>query len=194
MITFDGTAFARTRNGFVRYISKVRNMYRVRERHYKTQKPLYQYSLEETMEIEKIIALDKAFMELTTAEEKIAIKYMGYHNPDEKEPENLWHFINTAYEKWYSVFFHEDDPLFGKIDPVLMGKQIEYLRTTQFHSKSMLSSMMRIDRTTLIDIEQGIRLPSLELLHKISVFYRISMDKLIKQSLKQNIFEITHGK
>ena len=99
-------------------------------------------------------------------------KVSCYHNPNEKPPGHLHDYFESAYQKWYSVFYNNSDPLFGKISPVLLGKEIEYLRVTNQYNKSELASMVGIDRTTLFDIEQGLRLPSTETLHRICVILK----------------------
>lgn len=190
MRTFDGVVFARTRMGFSRYLRHHRTHYRIQERVYNYHCHLLEFKIEEQMEIEKIIELDKKFMALTTPEEREMIKYLAYHNPNESPPEHLHKSFESAYPKWYSVFYNESDPLFGKISPVLLGKEIEYLRVTNQYNKSELASMVGIDRTTLFDIEQGLRLPSVEILHRICVIFKIPIDYLLKMAIVRNVHDI----
>lgn len=160
MNTFEGIAFARTEWGFRRYIRQVRKHYLIRERFFRYTDYVSRFSLEETMEIEKIIALDNKFTALLNDEELMMLEYISYHNPGAVEPLNLNHSFYSAFPKWLSVFFNKSEPVFGKIDPVLLGKQIEYLRFCSEIKKSTLASMIGVDRTTIIDIEKGKRIPS----------------------------------
>lgn len=77
MRTFDGVVFARTRMGFSRYLRHHRTHYRIQERVYNYHCRLLEFKIEEQMEIEKIIELDKKFMALTTPEEREMIKYLA---------------------------------------------------------------------------------------------------------------------
>lgn len=118
------------------------------------------------------------------------IKYLAYHNLNERPPEHLYESFEYAYPKWYSVFYNNNDPLFGKISSVLLGKEIEYLRVTNRYNKSELASMVEIDKTRLFDIEQGLRLPFKEILHRICVIFKISIDYLLKMGIVRNIYDV----
>lgn len=194
MKTFEGITFARSLNGYRRYIREIRGYYRFRERYYRCQDFAWRYSLEDTMEIEKIIALDNKFMALTTDDEKAMIDYISYHNPDVPKPYNFEKSFYSAFPKWLSVFFNTSEPLFGRIDPVLLGKQIQYLRFINDTKQAELASMIHVDRTTLIDLELGKRIPSLETIYRLSVVFKIGIDELVKQSVVRNVFDINFKK
>lgn len=51
--------------------------------------------------------------------------------------------------------------------------------------------MVGIDRTTLFDIEQGLRLPSIETLHRICVIFKIPLHYIMKMAIVRNINDIS---
>lgn len=194
MKTFDGTAFAKTFNGFIRYVKHQAMEFKIRDEAYKYMDAVVRYSKDDFLEIQRVLCLDRRFMKLTTEDEKEAINYTRYHNPDVPEPKELMNNLHAAYNKWFSVFYSKSKIPFSEIDPIIIGKQIEYLRFMNLDKQTSLARLIGVNRTTLMDIEKGYRLPSLEFIYKLSIIYRISIDDLINAAVVENLHDVPSTK
>lgn len=180
MRTYEGFVFSKEESGFRKYIKHFAPIFYTRADIYKYN---WTEDIESSIEAYKFVHLDKTYKSLLSEDELKAIEFAQYHNPDIKRPKDYEKSLKSAYPKWYSVFFGEQDPIFGIISPVLIGKEIEILRFKNCINQSELASMVGVNRTTIIDVEKGERLPSLELMHKIAVIFKITIDELIQISL-----------
>ncbi len=130
----------------------------------------------------KLIELDDNFNSLLTDGEKEAIKYYGYHNPDTVKPENLDLNLTTAYEKWLTIFFDDRSYLYDELNPESLGKLLRYIRESADVKKTELADMLGVNRITIKQIEDGLRLPSLDYIYRFSKIFLIGIDEIITQS------------
>lgn len=126
--------------------------------------------------------LDDAFKSLLSKEEQEVAQYLSYHNPVDKEPENMEKYMCSAYEKWLSVFFRDKTYLYEAIDPKKLGKIMLYIRTRNEMKKTTLAEYIGVDRSTVSKIENGDRLPSLDYVYKFSQIFLVAVDELIRLS------------
>ena len=68
------------------------------------------------------------FISVTSKEEKDSLKYLRYHNPNEKPPNNYDRAILSCYDKWASVFFKGRNKLVKEIDMKVLGKVMRRMR------------------------------------------------------------------
>lgn len=144
--------------------------------------------LEELAAAVNLQKLDDEFKALLSKEEQEIAKYLAYHNPYEKAPENIEKYMNSAYEKWLNVFFKEKSYLYEEIDPKKLGKIMFYIRTRNEMKKTTLAEHIGVDRSTVSKIENGERLPSLDYVYKFSKIFIIKIDDLIELSTEKSIF------
>lgn len=155
MRTIEGFVFRKTRQGFNRYLKHYRGYYDGTRNNYKYSYDLRNDSLDEVISIQKYALLNKHFESLLTKTELAVVNYISYKIRDKKLPDNIEKYISSAYEKWLMIFFHNETALFGEINPILLGKGMEFIRLKSHVSKTQLASMIGVDRTTVIALEQG---------------------------------------
>lgn len=127
----------------------------------------------------KLIELDDNFNALLTEGEKDAIKYYGYHNPDTIKPDNLDFNLTTAYEKWLTIFFDDRSYLYDELNPESLGKLLRYIRESADVKKTELADMLGVNRITIKQIEDGLRLPSLTYLYRFLKVFSITLDQVL---------------
>lgn len=127
----------------------------------------------------KLIELDDNFNALLTEGEKEAIQYYNYHNPDTAKPENLELNLTTAYEKWLTIFFDDRSYLYGELNPESLGKLLRYIRESADVKKTELADMLGVNRITIKQIEDGLRLPSLTYLYRFLKVFNITLDQVL---------------
>lgn len=154
MKTIEGFVFGKTRQGFNRYLKNYRSYFDGTRNNYKYSYDLRNDSLDEVISIQKFALLNKHFESLLTKTELVVVNYISYNARDKKLPDNIEKYISSAYEKWLMIFFHNETALFGDINPILLGKGMEYIRLKAHVSKTQLASMIGVDRTTVIALEK----------------------------------------
>ncbi|GEM_PF-1439850 len=184
MRTIEGFVFGKTRQGFNRYLKNYRSYFDITRNNYKYSYDLRNDSLDEVISIQKYALLNKHFESLLTKTELAVVNYISYNARDKKLPDNKEKYISSAYEKWLMIFFYNENALFGEINPILLGRGMEYIRLKAHVSKTQLASMIGVDRTTVIALEKGKRLPSLEYIYKFSKIFNFPIDYLIETTLK----------
>ena len=184
MRTIEGFVFGKTRQGFNRYLKNYRSYFDGTRNNYKYFYDLRNDSLDEVISIQKYALLNKHFESLLTKVELAVVNYISYKIKDKKLPDNIEKYISSAYEKWLMIFFHNENALFGEINPILLGKGMEFIRLKAHVSKTQLASMIGVDRTTVIALEKGKRLPSLDYIYKFSKTFNCAIDYLIETTLK----------
>lgn len=179
MRTIEGFVFGKTRQGFNRYLKNYRSYFDGTRNNYKYSYDLRNDSLDEIIGIQKYALLNKHFESLLTKTELAVVNNISYNTIDKKLPDNKEKYLSSAYEKWLMIFFHNENALFGEINPILLGRGMEYIRLKAHVSKTQLASMIGVDRTTVIALEKGKRLPSLEYFYKFSKIFNIPIDNIL---------------
>ena len=184
MKTLEGFVFGKTRQGFNRYLKNYRSYFDGTRNNYKYSYDLRNDSLDEVISIQKYALLNKHFESLLTKTELAVVNYISYKIRDKKLPDNIEKYISSAYDKWLMIFFHNRTALFGEINPILLGRGMEFIRLKSHVSKTQLASMIGVDRTTVIALEKGKRPPSLDYIYKFSKIFNCTIDYLIETTLK----------
>ena len=135
----------------------------------------------------KLIELDDNFNALLTEGEKEAIQYYGYHNPDTAKPDNLDLNLTAAYEKWLMIFFNDRSYLYDELNPESLGKLLRYIRESADVKKTELADMIGVNRITIKQVEDGLRLPSLNYIYRFSKIFNIPIDRIIQFHLEVTI-------
>lgn len=76
----------------------------------------------------------------------------------------------------------------------MIHKNLKYLRTKKKISQQYLADAMSIPRTTLGDYERGKTEPNLEMLVKLSDFFDVKVDDLIRSNISHLDYEILRNK
>lgn len=123
------------------------------------------------------------FISVTSKEEKDSLKYLRYHNPNEKPPNNYDRAILSCYDKWASVFFKGRNKLVKEIDMKVLGKVMRRMRKDYGLSSTTVAHAIDVDRSTINKYENGVRMPTLVILLKFCQLFRVTIDELISTSL-----------
>lgn len=70
-------------------------------------------------------------------------------------------------------------------DYTTLQENLHYLRVEARYSQADLAQKLGISRHTYLNYETGIRIPTLEAMRRISEFYNVSIDSMLKESLKK---------
>lgn len=127
--------------------------------------------------------LYERFSGIINKEEKDALKYLRYHNPNEDPPNSYDKAILSCYEKWVSVFFKSKNRLMKEIDIKVLGQVMKRVRLDHRLSSTRLAQIIGVDRSTINKYESGQRMPTLVNLLKFCTLFRITIDELISTSL-----------
>lgn len=136
----------------------------------------------EALRIEKLY---EGFLCTLTDLEENAIRFFRYHNSDELLPKEYWASLDSAYEKWSRAFADKNIKTFAGIDSTTLGKLMKRIRTSSMKNSTETAEILGINRVTLHQYEQGLRLPHIITLYRFCVLFRISMNALIENSLKE---------
>lgn len=132
----------------------------------------YLLSFEEYSYCLKIIELDNEFKNSLTKEEIYSLdEWTKSHNQVKTN------YVESAFEKWCRVFFKTK--LINDLDSCQIGIVLKALRTQGGKTMSDLANAFNVNRKTIHLVENGNRLPSLELVYKYSKLFDISIDKII---------------
>ncbi len=146
-----------------------------------------------------IMDLDEQFRSFLNEEEKAAIHFLSYHNPNENPPENYRSLISSAYRKWYRIFYKKNKEDCPDINPKRLGKIMKRIRLQNDIKTAHLARMTEVDRSTVSLYESGSRMPSLNYIHKFCFSFGLKIDTLIALSFentinKTNLLEIMDKK
>ena len=166
----------RTSNGFIRYLKIQRNEIITKFNSFNNKKVVYEYQLEEYMELRELVLLDNEFFSLLDLGERIAVE-------DTAKDVELTEFGKTllakAQGKWSRIFF-KGEPPYKELDPVTFGFVLEQIRRTRGYSKVKLASEIKFNRTYVARVEKGKMLPSLEYYYRFCRVFSISFDEIFK--------------
>ena len=139
--------------------------------------PLFFYrNIEEYLDALEVIEVDDNFNTLLSEQEKKALIYYRYHNPDEIRPNNYNKLFSDAYDKGLKELPKKEI----KISAFKLGKAMRIIRLKNNISITSLAILMNVDRNTVSQYEKGERLPSLEYYYKFCVRFNLSMFQLLK--------------
>ncbi len=139
------------------------------------------YSIDTYISYLKIAKLDGFFNDLLTIDEMYALH--DWIN-EKQESYELPLLVERAYEKWQEVFFRKEyDYLFEELNPIGLGIVLRAIRECNDISKTDLARMIGVNRKTVLLIESGERLPSLEYIYKFSRLFKIKIDAIITYSV-----------
>lgn len=168
--------FLKTNADYSRYIV---DLFRTRK-DFMTYSP---YSMEEVACAEALIIKDDEFRALLTEKEKEVVEFIHRPPRDGKDPDEHGKYYRSSFDKWVKVFFKDKKYLYDELNPKCFGKVMAHIRREEMMSKTQLAEQLGVNRTTVIDIENGERLPSLEYIYKFSKIFMMSIDKLIELCL-----------
>lgn len=103
---------------------------------------------------------------------------------EKQESYELPLLVERAYQKWQKIFFYKEfDYLFKELNPIGLGIVLRAIRECNEISKTDLAKMIGVNRKTVLLIENGERLPSLECIYKFSRLFKIKIDEIITYSI-----------
>lgn len=141
------------------------------------------YSINTYISYLKIAKLDGFFNYLLTAEELHAL-YDWTH--EKQESYELPLLVERAYQKWQEVFFKKEfDYLFEELNPVGLGIVMRTIREFDNMNKTDLARMLGVNRKTVLLIENGQRLPSLDYIFKFARLFCINIDEILSYCIIQ---------
>lgn len=133
----------------------------------------------------KLVEIYNKFESRLTEEQKNAIRYFRYHNPDESKPINYEEKIKCAYQKWLHTFFDERNQsrVLKRINCVFLGRVMKRIRNKSNLRKVVLCEMLGIIPKTLDRYESGKSMPSLEYIVSFCSLFDISIDELLEHAI-----------
>ena len=178
-----GLAIDNSRIGFRRYVGSyncfIRRLMELRM----METYVTSVKLKELADASRVVELDNKFRSLLTKEEKAAVSYFGYHNISFTQPKHYLECVDTAFAKWQSVFFDEENLFIGEINAFALCNVLKHIRETKGIKKSELARDVGVDRNTITAFESGKRIPSLTFLYKFSVLFDKSINEIIELSI-----------
>ena len=174
-----GLAIDNSEIGFRRYVGSYDRFIRHTQELILMKEWLRKDDLQKLADATKIIKLDDEFRKLLSAEEAEAVHYLSYHNQMDVKPNNYFMNIESAFQKWVSIFFDKKNRLIEDIDPVAFGVVLKHIRVSKEITKTELARDMGIDRNTISSFENGKRLPPLVYMYKFSKLFNKSIDEII---------------
>lgn len=147
--------------------------------------PLVKSNIKSYSEALRILELDKAFNASLSDEEKEAIRYCEYHNPNEIKPILFDFYMQSAYKKWLRAFFlnRHQSRINKRIDVKRLGKIMKKIRNDNKTSKVKLATALETAVRTIERYENGINIPSFEYMINFSSYFEIELNDLIDYSL-----------
>lgn len=135
------------------------------------------YSIDTYISYLKIAKLDGFFNDLLTTDELYALHDWTH---EKQESYKLPLLVERAYQKWQEVFFNKQyDYLFEELNPHGLGIVLKAIRECNGVSKTDLAKMVGVNRKTVLLVENGDRLPSLEYIYKFSKSFSLTIDYLL---------------
>lgn len=133
----------------------------------------------------KLVEIYNKFESRLTEEQKDAISYFRYHNPDESKPINYEENIKCAYQKWLHTFFDERNQsrVLKRINCVFLGRVMKRIRNKSNLRKVVLCEMLGIILKTIDRYESGKSMPSLEYIVSFCSLFDISIDELLEHAI-----------
>ncbi|MFA7082775.1 MAG: helix-turn-helix transcriptional regulator [Bacteroidales bacterium] len=105
--------------------------------------------------------LGDIFLSLLSTEEKECLRYLAYHSPKNKEPNNYSKLTRSAYKKRLSAFYKRSNVVYKDISISRLGKMMKRIREDAGMSAKRTADILEVDRSTISLFERGRRAPSL---------------------------------
>lgn len=179
MLTKLGTQLVQNKACFRRYL-------RIHHFYFEFELDKYKWNeYHDTKEFERysnnlmLVSLGRDFFSILTKEEKEAIKYFTDHEKGDTPPENYLIHQSSAYEKWVNIFFKNKVFKTNELDPFVIGGNMKYIRVINNVTKVQLARCLDVDRNTVLLIEKGARLPSLNYIYRFAKLFDYSVDDII---------------
>ena len=135
------------------------------------------YSIDTYISYLKIAKFDRFFNDLLTIDEMYALHDWTH---EKQESYELPLLVERAYQKWQDVFFNKQYCyLFKELNPHGLGIVLKAIRECNGVSKTDLARMVGVNRKTVLLVENGERLPSLEYIYKFSKSFSLTIDYLL---------------
>ena len=148
---------------------------------------LFSYiDLEEYAESVKINDLYNKFINGLSDDELKVVRYLNYHSPIEKEPENMLNIYKSLYERWKKIFFDEKAYLKG-INPRRIATLMKRIRAHHYVSVATLSRILDVDRSTVYLYEHAKRIPSLNYIYKFCKMFHLKIDDLVNLTINESM-------
>lgn len=142
--------------------------------------------IDEYAEALKYSELFKIYLSNLTSEEYKVVKYINYHNPNETKPQNYEALFVSSFKKWQYIFFKgKYSSNLKQVDYYRLGKMMWKIRTFSNRKVKQVAELTGVSTTTLYNYEDGIRKPPIDYLYKFCYIFGISIDELVKASLKE---------
>lgn len=178
-----GILISPNRAGFHRYIDQQIGYIKCRVQTIDYRFVLDQEETEAFLCCFKVLELDSIFNARLTSSELEAINYLRWHRREKiNKPNNYDRLIESSYQKWIEVFGTKKKPLIPQISKYRLGAVMRYIRELNEVQITKLSKSIGVERITVMRIEKGERLPSLEYVYRFSRIFNIKVDYLIELS------------
>lgn len=93
------------------------------------------------------------------------------------------HYRHLIFLEWQEICFPDNKPQSKNLDSVKVGDSIKYFRERSFLSRSSAADYLEINLKTLNAYESGERMVKLEVVYKMSILYKTSIDEIISRSM-----------
>ena len=133
----------------------------------------------------KLMEIYNKFEARLTEEQKDAINYFRYHNPDESKPINYEENIKCAYQKWLHTFFDERNQsrVLKRINCVFLGRVMKRIRNKSNLTKVVLCELLGMIPKTIDRYEAGKSEPTLAYIVSFCSLFDISIDELLEHAI-----------
>lgn len=179
MLTKLDTCLVKSESCFRRYLKHLRFDFEYSLNKYKYIETPSHYDFEVYVNCALLVSLWYTFDGLLSKEEKVAIEYYTRHNEWANPPINYDIDMNYAYQKWIDVFFKNKMYKENELNPCVIGLIMKYIRETNHVKKTRLAGIMGVDRNTVLLIEKGSRLPSLNYTYRFCKLFNVSVDDVV---------------
>lgn len=128
----------------------------------------------------KILELDNMYRPRLTKEEENAIRFMCFSRKGDIPPKNYEYLLESAYQKWIVVFGDNKKAVSNEISRYRMGKVMQYIRKLNNVQITALANTLGVSRITVMRVESGERLPTLDYIHCFARLFDVTIDYLIR--------------
>jgi len=124
-------------------------------------------------------------LSLTKIEKRVLDEYLINRKIIQDMNKNYLHqIIDVIYDKWILICFPDEDVYLKNIKAKKLGAVLKKLRTEKGYTVGGVADQLRINESTLRNYELGNRLPRIDILYGLSQIYKLSVDDIIKNTIK----------
>ena len=169
---------ANTYKSFVRYIKIYRKYILVDLYKYETNGAFYtEKEIDDYVELKLLKKLDDELFSILSVGEKIALEVLEKRNDGYNHLCDI--LIKNVYEKWQNIFFKDESKYYKKLSPMKIGLKMKLIREANDVSKTELAIRLKVNRKTVILLEKGDRLPSLEYIYNFCKMFDVSIELML---------------